>query len=398
MNILTVTHYFATNGAGVESIAGRLNELLRARGHDVRWIASHAMNRVTRSFPQGESEIGIRSWDGIREATDLAFPVFGPWSLPRIVREVRRCDVVHLHEAFYPLQQAVLWIAFLLRRPVVITQHIADMPIRGMLRGNAVRLANLVMTRPAFAVAQRIVYETRRTQRHFESWSRNKDVFIPNGCDAELFRPATPDEVIATRRALDLPAEGMLALFAGRFIEKKGLHHVREVALKHPEVNFVLIGSGPVEPRVWNAPNVTVRNPVPLHELRQFYWAADVLVLPSVGEGLPLVVQEASCCGVAPMISTEIVEAAPELKPFAFDAGPGGTRLAAAFDSFLGLGGAQSRRHDLAALARSLWSWQRCGDTYVEVLASAVARRAPSIAPLRPPSDATAQSPSDLRA
>ena len=51
--ILCVTHYFATNGYGIESVAAKLNEVLRARGCRVRWIASSAENRVTRSHPSG---------------------------------------------------------------------------------------------------------------------------------------------------------------------------------------------------------------------------------------------------------------------------------------------------------------------------------------------------------
>ena len=368
IKILTVTHYFATNGYGIESVAAKLNELLRARGCSVRWIAAHATNRVTRSFPSGDFEIGIRSWDGIREATDLAWPVFAPWSLPRIVREVRECNVVHLHEAFYPLQQAVLWVARLLGRPVVITQHIADMPIGGPLRGNAVRLANAVMTRPAFAMAQRIVYESRRTQKHFARWSRGKDEFVPNGCDTDWFVPPSADEVTIARRTLGIPVSGTVALFAGRFIEKKGLARIRKVAASHPEAHFVIIGSGTVDPQSWNLSNVDVRTPVPLRQLRQFYHAADVLILPSVGEGLPLVVQEACCCGLVPMVSREIIEAAPEIASFAYDAGEGGNGLLKAFDEFLERSQPHASAREVAAIARSLWSWERCGDEYLRIL------------------------------
>ena len=287
IRVLAVSHYFATNGYGIESIAARINQLLRARGYSVRWLAATAENRVTRSLPSGEYEVGIPSWDGIREATDLGWPLFGPWQLPRIVREVRKADVVHLHEAFFPLNQAVLWIAVLLRRPIVITQHIADMPIAGVLRGNLVRLANLVMTRPAFACADRVVYYSRRTQAHFAQLSRGKDVFVANGCDAELFHPVAHEEAAALRRELALPSDGVLALFVGRFIEKKGLHLLRKLVAAHPSVHFVFVGNGPLDPSAWNLPNVVVRAPVSQPELRRYYQASDMLILPAVGEGFP---------------------------------------------------------------------------------------------------------------
>jgi alpha-maltose-1-phosphate synthase len=372
MRVLAVTHYFATNGYGIEMIAARINERLRARGYQVRWLASTAQNRVTRSFPSGEDEVGIPSWDGIRQATDLAFPLFAPWRLARIAREVRKADVVHLHEAFYPLNQAVLWIALVLRRPVVITQHIADMPIAGVLRGNAVRLANLVMTRPAFACADRIVYYSRRTQAHFAHLSRDKGVFIANGCDTDLFHPVAREEAAALRRELALPPDGVLALFVGRFIEKKGLPLLRELAAAQPSVHFVFVGSGPLDPRAWNLPNVVVHSAVPQPSLPRFYQASDMLLLPSVGEGLPLVVQEATCCGVPVLISREILDACPELAPFAYDAGEGGGRLSATFAAFLARPEPRDCARERAAFARSLWSWERCGDAYAEIFRSLV--------------------------
>jgi hypothetical protein len=39
LRVLVVTHYFATNGYGIESIAAKINGLLRARGYRVRWLA-----------------------------------------------------------------------------------------------------------------------------------------------------------------------------------------------------------------------------------------------------------------------------------------------------------------------------------------------------------------------
>jgi glycosyltransferase involved in cell wall biosynthesis len=373
--VLTVTHYFATNGYGIETIALRLNEQLRARGYHVRWLASSAQNSVTRSLPSDEDDVGIPSWDGIREATDLGWPLFGPWQLPRIAREVRRADVVHLHEAFFPVNQAALWLAVIFRRPVVITQHIADMPISGLLRGNAVRLANLVMTRPAFALADRIVYYSRRTQAHFAHLSRGKDAFVWNGCDSELFQPVSPEEAVALRRELELPPDGVLALFVGRFIEKKGLRLMRELATARPTVHFVFVGDGPLDPNAWSLPNVVVRSAVPQSDLRRYYQASDVLVLPSVGEGFPLVIQEGCCCGIPVVISQEILDACPELGPYAHDAGEGGGQLVAAFAAFLAQPEPHDRVLERATFARELWSWERCGEAYAEIFRSVVLQR-----------------------
>lgn len=374
IRVLAVSHYFATNGFGLELIAERINELLRARGLRVRRLATTAENSVTRSLPLREDEIGIPSWDGIREATDLAFPLFAPWHIVRIVREVRNADIVHLHEAFYPLNQVALWAAVVLRRPIVITQHIADMPVGGVFRGNAVRLGNLVMTRPAFAFADRVVYYSRRTQAHFRRMSAGKDAFIWNGCDTELFHPAARGEAEALRAELGLPVAGVLALFVGRFIEKKGLGLLRRLAAENPQVHFLFVGTGPMDPRKWDLANVQVRPAMAQAELARFYRAGDVLLLPAVGEGLPLVFQEANCSGVPTIVSGEVIEACPELEPFVRDAGPGGSRLSEAFGSFLADREPPERAAERARFSKELWSWERCGDSYAALFRSLVQR------------------------
>ena len=126
----------------------------------------------------------------------------------------------------------------------------------------------------------------------------------------------------------------------------------------------------PLDPRSWQLANVIVRDPVPPDYLRRYYQASDVLLLPSVGEGLPLVVQEASCCGVAPLISSEIIEAAPEFEPFAHDAGAAGQDILASFAALMARPESHERRTERARYARELWSWDRCGDAYTEMFRS----------------------------
>lgn len=367
MKILTVSHYFESNGAGVEIIAAKIREELRKRGITVRWIAAQAKNCVTNSFPSDGDCVAIPMWDGIRKWTDLAWPLPSPLSLRKFWREVRQTDVVHLHEPFYPACQIVYWLAKILRKPVVITQHIADMPTDGKLRKAAVALANALLTRPAHRGAKRVVYYSDRTQRFFHISIGNRGTLIHNGCDSAIFRCLERTAVQEAREQLSLPGDQSIALFVGRFIEKKGLRILQNVAVGHPEICFVFVGLGPLDPVFWKLLNVRVFPPLSHAELSLFYRAADILLLPAVGEGFPLVVQEAMCSGVPCLLSVDVADGCPAFLDDYVLAGSAGIDTERTLLNYLNHPMSWDSRKDMACRAQELWSWDRCTQEYASV-------------------------------
>ncbi len=367
MKILIVTHYFASNNCGIEIIAKHIRDGLLAKGNEVRWIAASVQNSISYSVPENEEELGIPAWDIIRVKWDLAFPLFSPHHIIRIWKEVSQSDVIHLHEAFFPLNQVVLWIAFLLRKPVVITQHIADMPVKGILRGRAVALANLLMTRPAFALAERICFYSERTRAHFAAWTKNKGCFIRNGCDHRLFHPVSETQRHELRIKYNLPTDKTLVLFVGRFIEKKGLLKLESLVRANPQLHFLFIGKGPIDPRRWKAQNITTQATIEHDRLKEYYQLADALILPAVGEGMPLVVQEAMCAGLNVIVSREIIDACPAIKEWVLDAGLEGNSINTAVHALESLPNNDDNRSHIATFAKSLWNWNQCVDAYEKI-------------------------------
>ena len=99
-------------------------------------------------------------------------------------------------------------------------------------------------------------------------------------------------------------------LFVGRLIKKKGAQYLCEVATMLPNINFVFIGSGPLEYRINNMAekynNIKFIGKIKNNELNQYYQAADLLCVPSqYEEGFPRVPMEAVSCGL-PVIASNI--------------------------------------------------------------------------------------------
>lgn len=131
---------------------------------------------------------------------------------------------------------------------------------------------------------------------------------IPHGVDPTHFRPPEPAERAAARAHLGLPQDGPVLLLLGRLNPEKGvdlllqaLGELRRRGLSPPAV---LAGEGDTAPLQALARRHGVADQVHFPgftDARTALWAADVLVLPSRREGLPMAVVEAMHCGVVPV-------------------------------------------------------------------------------------------------
>ncbi|WP_336204076.1 glycosyltransferase [Nonomuraea sp. LPB2021202275-12-8] len=126
-------------------------------------------------------------------------------------------------------------------------------------------------------------------------------VVVRNGVDLRRFRAAGPEERAAARARHGIAERTPLAVCVGRVTRQKGqdvlLSAWQRIAGRDSSARLAVVGDGPMlgalrslaVPRVHFAGGVT--------DVRSWYVAADVVVLPSRWEGLPFTALEALASG-----------------------------------------------------------------------------------------------------
>jgi glycosyltransferase involved in cell wall biosynthesis len=373
MNLLMVSHYFDSHPGGIEAVAGQMYRRIAGRGVPIRWAAA-GVTEVPEAAGSGAA-LPLRTWNAIEDRVGLPFPVPGLKALRALRRAVRSADVVLLHDCLYLGNLLAYLIARMSRVPVIVVQHSTarwSNPILDAL----MQLANLVVTRGMLRGADQVVFISNTTRSHFQSIRfRSPPELVFNGVDTGTFSPLRDGgQKPSIREKLGLPRTGPVASFVGRFVDKKGLPILREMARLAPEITWALAGGGPLNPEDWGSANVRVFSGLRGSALADLYRASDVFVLASEREGFPLVIQEAVSCGVPVVCSADVAKADAALDPVVRTVpldpkdvpGSAAAFLRAVREAVLAQPAPEQRRawHELAC---SRYGWSRAVDRYLGI-------------------------------
>jgi glycosyltransferase involved in cell wall biosynthesis len=369
MRILVVTHYFPEHGGGVEIAAQHIAMGLIARGFEIEWIASREAGQSS-SAPGAQP---VRALNLSERLCGVPYPIWGPDALRAIERTLRRCDLLHLHDSLYAGNVMAYWCARRLNKPVVVTQHVGLVPYQRRLLRSAMEIGNRFVSARILAGADATVFLSKTTEDYFRRLRPEllRKVWIPNGLDTELYHPLSEEGRRRLRAELGWPQDEQVFLFVGRFVEKKGLRILKQLTAKFGAVRWVFVGWGPLDPTSWKAPNVVNLGRRDHRDIVRLYQASDLLVLPSVGEGFPLVVQESMACGTPAAVTTETAHAHPGLENVIWSAEPTANAFVNLLQELLREPDRiAARRTPVSAFARQEWSWDGCADQYANLMRS----------------------------
>jgi glycosyltransferase involved in cell wall biosynthesis len=225
--------------------------------------------------------------------------VWGPTGIAEIFRLVKWADVLHVHDCLYIGSTAAAITVRRSNKPMVLSQHIGLVRYSARILTAVQQLAYRTIGVAVLKRATRVVCCTP-SAASFVATLLPKSIqleSIPNGIDTERFHPASSVERLSARQWIGVPESSRVVLFVGRLVEKKGTRLFLEVARSHPQLQFLMIGDGPLRPLASQA-NLRWLPRIPPADMVHAYHASNVLLLPSEGEGFPVTVLEAMAAGI----------------------------------------------------------------------------------------------------
>ena len=206
-----------------------------------------------------------------------------------------RFDGVEGH-VVYPTGLIALLAARLRRIPVLVYAHGTD--VLAAARRN--RLHALV-ARFVVRHADARVANSRWVADAVAALGGEAEV-VPPGVDFDSFKPG---DAAAARTRLGLASGARIALFIGGLVEVKGPDVFAEAMADLPGWLGLVVGDGPLVGRIAAIGTVSLHPAVPPAQVTDWMTAADVVVVPSRGEGLGLAAVEALACG-RPVVASAV--------------------------------------------------------------------------------------------
>lgn len=299
MRILVLNHEFPPIGGGGGRAAESICTALAKRGHEIAVLTSHFNDLPREEHRDGFTIIRIPALrtQPFRASflSMVAYVLSGLWAGLRLVR-VFRPDVIHVH--FAVPAGALAWaLSKLTGVPYVLTAHLGDVPGGVPEKTNNWFRWVFPVTRAIWRDARARVAVSEFTRGLAFKQYAEEILVIPNGIEVDSAKPFSIQV-----------NEPPVIVFAGRFMEQKAPLQIIQTLneLKSIPWRCVMIGDGPLMLNVKKSiaelgldDRFALPGWVTPDEVMEYFGKSDILFMPSLSEGLPVVGVQALAKGLA---------------------------------------------------------------------------------------------------
>jgi glycosyltransferase involved in cell wall biosynthesis len=309
MRILHVTPFYPPAIGGISNMVFNVCRELMSFNHDIHIITSR--NIIERGNYEQRKSVNVTEIRSIHllgwpysTLRNFSFPADIGFKIDAMIKD-GGYDVVHVHGHHYPLCWIALNSAHKRKIPTVLSLHGTYALNPANLGGKSTieDLFNKYLFKRILRRSDFVIGLTKQNIEYARKFSSpiNKFRIIPNGVDSAKFRTNLHRKK-EYRAKLNISEPKLVVLFVGRFDESKGaLNFVQaaELLLRNHDTKFevIMVGKGRLKGEISQIANriknIHILDWQPAEKIHEIYIAADIFVLPSKFEGLPLTILEA---------------------------------------------------------------------------------------------------------
>lgn len=340
MKILMVNKFLYPNG-GSETYIFKLGKYLISQGHEVQYFGMEHEGRIVGN--RVNAYTSDMDFHGGSKLSKLSYPIKTIYSSEarkkiRLVLDDFRPDVVHLNNFTYQITPSVILEIIKWRKKenrscrIVLTPHDSQLvcPNHMLYNPNTHELCEKCIgghyinclkgkcihgstAKSAVGTAEGYYWKLRKTYKYIDT------VICPSNFNKSKMdtNPYLAGKTIVLRNFIDkAPYKSVTkkryVLYFGRFSEEKGINTLLTAIKELPDISFVFAGSGPLESKVNELPNINNVGFKTGNELDMLIREAQFSLCPSeVHENCPFSVMESEERGT-PVIGAR-VGGVPEL-------------------------------------------------------------------------------------
>lgn len=229
------------------------------------------------------------------------------FTLIQIIRKYE-IQIIHAHSVV-PTGFMASIVSKLMHKPLFITAHGMDINnFENSRIFNYFIASSLNSSFKSIAVSEDLAKKMELMVK-----DKNKVFVLRNAVDTGRFNPTRNKSI---RNEFDIKDEDILILFVGYLDEFKGIFELvnafKVINSENNNVKLMMVGTGPKLQDLLNILTkmsinceVIFTGRVEPQKIHKYYQAADIFVLPSYTEGLPVSVLEAMACGL-PVVATNV--------------------------------------------------------------------------------------------
>jgi glycosyltransferase involved in cell wall biosynthesis len=299
MRILVLVHEFPPIGGGGGNVANDICRGLDRQGHEIVILTAHYDGLPRQEWVDGVRVIRLPSLRRKAYQADframLTYVIFGLWKALRLVRRWKP-DIIHVH--FAVPAGALAWVLHRFTGiPYLLTVHLGDVP--GGVPDKTDQWFRWIdpLTSPIWQDASQVVAVSEYTrQLAIKHYPVDVSV-VHNGIDLLALDPG------------DIQVNNPpVVVFAARFTKQKNpIQLVRVMAsLKDLPWQFIMMGDGPLSAEIKEEiyrhgmeDRFNLTGWVTPQEVIEKFRRADILFMPSLSEGLPVIGVQALAMGLA---------------------------------------------------------------------------------------------------